>query len=287
MNPVAGAEHDYAHVFHAGNVGDVLKHVVLAALLEHAAARGPVTYVDTHAGEGLYTLRTTGEWTEGIFRLWREHGLAGPGIDPLLRVCRALSPRADRPEKYPGSPFLAARLLGPDARLECFETHPDAHRALAGHFLHDPRFTVHASDGFSGLAGAAARADGRRLVVLCDPPYVAREDWTRTTDAVTALLAARPDALALLWYPIKSWSRPHVLQRALREAGVAGTTLDLITLPLEEKRNRLNGSGLFLANAPDALVDALAAPLHALGRLCAIRHGRWSLHVESWRPPAA
>ena len=145
----AAPESDYAHVFHAGNVGDVLKHVVLAAVLEEAARQGPVTYVDTHAGEGLYQLRTTGEWTEGVFRLWREPAIQGTGIDPWLRIVRALSSRADRPEKYPGSPWLAARLLGPDARLECFETASEPLEALRNHFLHDARFAVHGSDGFS------------------------------------------------------------------------------------------------------------------------------------------
>ena len=129
------------------------------------------------------------------------------------------------------------------------------------------------------------RSEGRRLVVLCDPPYVERDDWTRVSSTMAAVHKARPDATLLLWYPIKSWSRPHVMQRALREAGVPGTTLDLITLPLEEKRNRLNGSGLFVSGVSDATIDAIATSLHKIGRLCAIRNGRWSLHVDAWRAP--
>lgn len=285
MTAIAGADHDYAHVFHAGNVGDVLKHVILAAVLEEAGKSGPVTYIDTHSGEGLHQLRTTGEWTEGVYRIWKSPPIAGPGMAPWLSIVRGLSTRSDRPERYPGSPWIAARLLGNDARLECFELAPEPYDGLSRHFANDARVTTHAADGFAGLSVAISRAANRKLVVLCDPPYVAKDDWTRASNAVIETLKARPDAIVMLWYPIKSWSRPHVLHRALREAGVAGTTIDLITMPLDQKRNRLNGSGLFVANVPDQLIDTLAGPLHAIGRLCAIQHARWSLHVEAWKAP--
>jgi 23S rRNA A2030 N6-methylase RlmJ len=100
-------------------------------------------------------------------------------------------------------------------------------------------------------------------------------------DAATAA----PEATILLWYPIKSWSRPHVLVRTIREAGVAATTLELITTPLEHKRNRLNGSGLLCVNVSEALVDALAPSLQQIGRRCATQQGQWSLHVGAWKRP--
>lgn len=278
-------ESDYAHVFHAGNVGDVLKHVVLAAVLGEAAKGGPVTYIDTHAGEGLHQLRTTGEWTEGVNRIWRAPPIAGPGVEPWLSIVRSLSTKGDRPERYPGSPLLASRLLGGDAKLELFELAAEPCAGLRGHLGTDRRVTIHEADGFAGLPAALARAAGRKVVVLCDPPFVGKEEWRRAPTTLIETFAARPDATFLLWYPIKSWTRPHVLVRAIREARVPGTSLDLITMPLEQKRNRLNGSGLVMVNVPDALVDALAAPLHAVGRLCAIQHGQWSLHVEGWRAP--
>ncbi|MFZ4739261.1 MAG: 23S rRNA (adenine(2030)-N(6))-methyltransferase RlmJ, partial [Bradymonadia bacterium] len=63
----------YSHRFHAGNHADVFKHLALVALLEASTRAGaaPVTYLETHAGEGRYTLGPTGEWTEGIGKLDR------------------------------------------------------------------------------------------------------------------------------------------------------------------------------------------------------------------------
>ena len=66
----------YRHGFHAGNHADVLKHIVLAALLRHLALKDkPFRVVDTHAGAGWYRLdhtfaQKTGEWREGIGRIW-------------------------------------------------------------------------------------------------------------------------------------------------------------------------------------------------------------------------
>ncbi len=283
--PPAGPENDYAHVFHAGNVGDVLKHIVLAALLEQFGRDERITYVDTHSGEGLHQLRTTGEWTEGVYRIWRDP-VQGPGVDAWLRIVQSLSRRPDRPETYPGSPGLAARLLGPSARLELFELADEPATGLRKHLGHDGRVSVHQEDGFAGLRQLVERSTpAEPLVVLCDPPYVSRDDWGNAVRSLVDTHRVRPDAVQLLWYPIKSWSRPHVLQRAVREAGLPGASIDLITTPLEHKRNRLNGSGLVCINLPDALLDALAPVLHAVGRRCAIQQGRWSLHVESWRSP--
>ena len=47
----------YQHAYHAGGPADVHKHIVLAELLARltAKARG-LSYVETHAGRGLYDL---------------------------------------------------------------------------------------------------------------------------------------------------------------------------------------------------------------------------------------
>ncbi len=46
---------NYRHAFHAGNFADILKHVVLARILEHLKAKpAPFRVFDLHAGTGLY-----------------------------------------------------------------------------------------------------------------------------------------------------------------------------------------------------------------------------------------
>jgi 23S rRNA (adenine2030-N6)-methyltransferase len=282
-HPDATSESDYAHVFHAGNVGDVLKHVVLTGVLDAVRGEGPVAYVDTHAGEGSYRLRTTGEWMEGVLRLWKRDSPSLPALEQYLRLTRAFDEGRGRPEGYPGSPWIASRLLGSDATLALFEKDPETARALRRHLGSDARVTIGEGDGLAGLLPALEASRGRRTVVLIDPPYVAKQEWSDVVKALAEAHRARPDAVLLLWYPVKSWSRPHVLQRAVREAGLPGVAVDLVTTPLEFKRNRLNGSGLVAIGLSEALVDGLAPALHAVGRACATQDGRWSLHLESWR----
>ena len=65
----------YRHGFHAGNHADVLKHMVLIAVVKHLTAKPTaISVVDTHAGAGLYRLDsdfagTSGEALDGIVKL--------------------------------------------------------------------------------------------------------------------------------------------------------------------------------------------------------------------------
>ena len=66
---------NYRHAFHAGNHADVLKHIVLLALVDALKRKDtPFFVLDTHAGRGRYLLggaesRKTSEADEGVFRL--------------------------------------------------------------------------------------------------------------------------------------------------------------------------------------------------------------------------
>ena len=103
---------NYRHAYHAGNFADVLKHAVLAFVLEYMKRKeAPFRVIDTHAGAGRYALTSpqaakTGEWQGGIARL------IGPGSKPLPPpVQQHLQPYLDavrrenaarRPRRLPG-----------------------------------------------------------------------------------------------------------------------------------------------------------------------------------------
>ena len=62
----------YQHIYHAGNLADVQKHALLAWMLEYLTQKDkPLSYIETHAGRGLYDLGSdealkTGEAQAGI-----------------------------------------------------------------------------------------------------------------------------------------------------------------------------------------------------------------------------
>ena len=111
---------NYRHAYHAGNFADVLKHVVLVALLESLKhKRAPFCYVDTHAGAGRYDLnaaeaRKTGEAANGVARLMGATRLPAP-LHVYLNLVRSLNARqpAGALGDYPGSPLIASRAIGP------------------------------------------------------------------------------------------------------------------------------------------------------------------------------
>lgn len=276
---------DYRHRFHAGNVGDVWKHCVLLAMLQRVASQ-PVQYLDTHAGEGSYPLGPTGEWTEGIGRV---RSLATtPTVHESLAVqayaaaVDALAPVSSR--RYPGSPAFALATLGADARIHCWERDDDAVAALGAAVGTDGRVHVHHGDGLAALPAAldaAERAPGE-IVVLIDPPYTAKSEWLAVPDALIAAVRQARRARFLLWYPVKSLTRPNAMITRLDAGGVSGTIAELITTPLELQRNRLNGSGVVLVRPPDGLLPAIAAAAPVLGPACATQAGAWSLRMRTW-----
>lgn len=112
---------NYRHAFHAGNFADVVKHAVLALLIERLKAKDiAFRVIDTHAGVGLYDLTAseaarTGEWREGVGRLWGKPRPAA--LDALLApylaaVAAANGAGEDAPlVRYPGSPWIARHLF--------------------------------------------------------------------------------------------------------------------------------------------------------------------------------
>jgi 23S rRNA (adenine2030-N6)-methyltransferase len=280
---------DYSHRFHAGNVGDVWKHCILVEVLRRAAADGRVIYVESHAGEGEYALGPTGEWTEGIGRLWRSDGspldatVGGDAADDrYLALVRTLGAHAARPERYPGSPLLARAVLGPHATLLLWERDADAAARLTAAL--GAGAGVACGDGLAGLTDAlrGAEAGGDRVVALVDPPFTQKPDWTAIPDAVIGAAAGTHAATILLWYPVKSLTRPNAMIARFRAAGVSATVAELTTTPLEHQRQRLNGSGLVLVRPPAGAVARIAAAAPALGERCATRPGVWSLRLASW-----
>ena len=273
---------DYGHRFHAGNVGDVWKHCALGEVLRRVAG-GDVSYVDTHAGEGAYPLATTGEWTEGVGRLW-DLPPADDAVGAYLAVCRRFARGSMRPTQYPGSPTIARTLLGDAASLALWERDATAYDALAVRLEGDAHARVVHGDGLAALPDAVRAAEERAgpVVVLIDPPWAQKADWIDVPDALARAVAASRRASFLLWYPVKSLTRPNAMIARLERDQIPGTILELVTTPLEHQRHRLNGSGVVLVRPPAGVVEALAAAAPAIGARCATHAGAWSLRVRAW-----
>src|SRR5690554_5499192 len=138
---------NYRHSFHAGNHADVLKHATLLRMITLMQRKdAPLCYLDSHAGTGLYDLRSdeagrTGEYLDGIGRLWAKDDL--PALLAAYRDAVARHNPDGELRLYPGSPQLVADVLRDGDRMILSELHADDAATLRDHFSADARIAVH------------------------------------------------------------------------------------------------------------------------------------------------
>jgi len=271
---------NYRHAFHAGNHADVLKHLALARLIALLARKeAPFAYLDSHAGVGLYDLQgdaasRTGEWLEGIARLWDAADLPAPAAD-YLRVVRELN--ADgRLRHYPGSPELARRLSRPQDRLLLNEKHPEDGRLLKENMAGDRRVAVHLGEGWH-VPRALLPVAEKRALLLIDPPFEQADEPERCAQALQEAIGRMRQTVVAIWYPIKDLRQLKRFYQDLQKSG-APTLLrvELYVHPADEAQ-RLNGSGLAIANPPWGLEEELRQLLPWLAGRLAQSRGDWRL----------
>lgn len=255
---------DYSHARHAGNAGDVHKHVALLAVLsELTRSPEPLRYVETHAGDGVYPLASVGEWGAGALKvLEQREGLVGRYAEEVRRQ----SP-GGKLTRVPGSPLLASALLRPLDSMVLCELDAQSASVLRRTL---PAAQVREEDGFAALPGLLQG----RTVALVDPPYSRKEEWSQAARALIAARRAAPEATLLLWYPVKALTRPRALIAELARGGLRGIALELHWTPLRLQRDRLNGSGLIVSGSGPAAVEAILGAQARLGEALNT-HGEW------------
>jgi 23S rRNA (adenine2030-N6)-methyltransferase len=252
----------YRHAFHAGNFADVHKHVALCALLQALQRKDKgLFYLDTHAGAGCYDLAAAAshrgaEARHGITPLLAATTrLVAPELRGYAELVGELRAHGGGPMAYPGSPWLAARLLRPQDRGLCCEWLPAECRALERSLGGLRRMQIACVDGYTQLRAVLPPRE-RRALVLIDPPYEEPgPELERALSAIGVILERLANSVIALWYPIKD---ERALAPWLRRIGqqLQAPVLDLeLWLHARDSRVGLNGSGLLLVNPPYQFED--------------------------------
>jgi 23S rRNA (adenine2030-N6)-methyltransferase len=264
----------YRHGFHAGNHADVLKHIVLVALLRILTRKEKsVVVVDTHAGAGMYSLEQgfavkNAEFRNGIAVLWERNDLPELVADYVNQV-RAVN--ADGVlRNYPGSPRIALGVLRPQDRLRLFELHSTERLILAEQFAQaGRRVTVTAADGFAGLK-AVLPPPSRRGFVLIDPSYELASDYRTVVAALRDGMQRFATGTYAVWYPLLQRRESIQLPDNLRCAAGADW-LDIVlqvNAPSPEGLG-LHGSGMFIVNPPWKFAEQMRGIMPWLARALA------------------
>lgn len=282
----------YRHAFHAGAHSDVLKHTAVIAILRHLLQKdAALTVVDTHAGAGLYRLDgdyagTSGEAADGVVKLFAALAPANsvkpaiqeiaPLVQDYLEMVAGFNPSGQL-KIYPGSPFIIQRLLREEARdkLKLFELHPTDSKALAANIAQlqaGRQVAVATQDGFEGLKGYLP-PPSRRALVLIDPSYEIKSDYTKVSSCLQDSLKRFPTGTYVIWFPVIPRPEAHELPRRLKtlsaqaskpwlHATLAIGQAEERNIPGETKRRQgLTASALFIVNPPHTLKPALEAAL--------------------------
>ena len=249
---------NYRHAFHAGNIGDVLKHAVLARVLNYLKKK-PAGFrvIDTHAGTGRYDLidgdaRRTGEWRHGIGRIHDQKlppelaELLAPWLD-TVRKLNEETPGELR--SYPGSPLLARMLLRKQDRLTATELHPRDHADLASLFAGDHQVKAIALDGWMAL-GSFLPPKEKRGLVLIDPPFEATDEFDKLATGLVRAWRRWRTGVYLAWFPIKDRKRVNHFYQRLRDTGMTKVIAVEHQSGAVRPDGPMVGSGLVAINPP-------------------------------------
>lgn len=254
---------NYRHAYHAGNIGDVLKHIVLARLIVYFQRKDKAFRIlDTHAGIGLYDLsaaetQKTGEWQQGVAKVL-DAAMPETVADllaPWLTVVRDLNPK-DRLETYPGSPQVARQLLRKVDRLTLTELHPEDFRTLSDRYAGDHQVKTIHLDGWLAM-GSFLPPKEKRGFVLIDPAFEVTDEFTRMTEAVLKAWKRWSGGTYALWYPLKDARAIRRMHEDFADAGLKDVLSVTLSVGKSGPDTRMLGSGVTLINPPYTLADEM------------------------------
>lgn len=247
---------NYRHIYHAGNFADIFKHCILIELLKALLAKPKaLSYIETHAGLGLYNLNSlaaqkTKEYDSGLGKLKK---LKKPPvfIQDFLKIAEKI------PGFYPGSPLIAAELLRPEDKMILCELHKDDCASLKLLFsdMKHPA-AIHCLDGYQGLK-AFTPPTPRRGLVLIDPPFELESEIDDLIAGLKMALERWPNATYAIWYPIKNTHEHLFLIRALKAMKLEYLNPSII-VNTDKTSTKLIGTGMIIINPPFGVAERIA-----------------------------
>jgi len=279
---------NYRHAYHAGNHADVLKHTVLARVLAHLKKKQkPFRVIDAHAGIGVYDLQgveagKTGEWRTGIGKMAPSFAAEVEVLlKPYREIIAALNPAGEF-KCYPGSPWIAARMLRQTDRMIANELHPEDRIFLKRRFRGERRVKVTGVDAETCIKANLPPPE-RRGLVLIDPSYEHADEADRAVRMLGQGLQRFATGCFMLWYPLKADGLAEKLCDAVLSLAVPGTLKCELRVRESFREGGLAGSGLVIVNPPWSLDSELGLLLPSLGQRLGL--GNWGQGNVSWLLP--
>ncbi|WP_077338454.1 23S rRNA (adenine(2030)-N(6))-methyltransferase RlmJ [Pseudocolwellia agarivorans] len=250
----------YRHAFHAGNFADVLKHAVLTNVLEYMTRKDKgYTYIDSHSGAGMYQLteeyaQKTGEYKQGIAKLINNDDIP-EALEEYIALIQSFN-QAEELKLYPGSPAVAKEFSRRQDSAHLFELHSTDINHLTEFCERWSKSHVKQSDGYQGILSLLP-PPSRRGVVLIDPPYELKEDYTKAVKTIISAYKKFATGTYILWYPVVT----RELIDKMREQFIASDVKNVLQVEFCMQKDTdaygMTGTGLFVVNPPWQLAQQL------------------------------
>jgi len=271
----------YRHAYHAGNFADVLKHIVAVDILEYLCKKQKAfSYIDTHAGAGLYHLRSEHgqkleEYRNGIAKLTLTDW---PELKSYLSIVRQ-SNSNDELTFYPGSPLIAKHFLRPQDKAWLYELHPSDFTSLSSHTADTHgRMTCFKEDGFKGLL-AQLPPLSRRAFVLIDPPYEIKHDYEKVFDTLNKAYQKFSTGCYALWYPVVQRSTIDRLENQFRNSKIRDIQRFELGLSGDSEARGMSASGVIVINPSWGLYNRMSTLLPKLCQTLAGDNGHFRCDI--------
>jgi 23S rRNA (adenine2030-N6)-methyltransferase len=209
----------------------------------------PLSYIETHAGRGLYDLiskeaEKTGEAIAGIESFLSTNAI--PDNHPYISIIAKLRKKFGS-TIYPGSPIFAANILRSQDSIHLAELHPQEVEHLRRAMAHY-KVNIHQKDGLK-IAGALIPPTPRRGVLLIDPSYELKDEYMKMANFVSKMSRKWPVGVITLWYPILPAGAHKPMLEALQTAHTDALCHEVF-FKNTNQNHRMQGSGLFIVNPP-------------------------------------
>ena len=273
----------YRHSFHAGNHGDVLKHICQMLVIDKLKSKDKgFCYFDTHSGAGIYQLNSeeslkTNEFKQGIERL-TGYSFQNETINHYLSLVNAYKAF----NQYPGSPEIAKSMLRPQDKLILMEWHNQEIHNLKSN-IGGKNIAIHHRDGYEGLL-ALTPPDMQRGMVLIDPSYEVASEYQQVVDTVAMAYKKWSSAIYVIWYPLISDRKAAntTFDSSISKKGKSEAMVEsLIQQPFKNllkielcvtsagDAGGMYGSGMLIINAPWKLDEKIKKSLQELSPVIA------------------
>ena len=167
-------------------------------------------------------------------------------------------------------------LQGSQDRVHLNELHPEDGRLLKANMGGERRIAVHQNDGWL-LPRALLPVQEKRGVLLIDPPFEEADELERCVIALEEAIGRMRQTVVAIWYPIKDERQLKRFYQGLeRSKAPKLLRVELLVHPADSA-DRLNGSGLAIANPPWPLEEELRELLPWLAEVLAQSEGGWRL----------